>query len=107
MEKPRKPNQHVPRYSRLMKEGRAKPSTAADRPLPGEYEEEQNYNIPSVSYADRPQAEQGDEQVLVNFRMSKRRLELLKRWFKQEKDQNFSAGMRTMVDEFMHKHNII
>lgn len=105
MDKERKrPAKH---YSTLVETNKNGPTTAAERLLPGEEEEQKNYNIKEPKYAEKIKETDADEQVLVNFRMSRRRKEILEVWFRREKDQNFSAGMRAIVDEFMHKHDII
>jgi hypothetical protein len=111
MEKSKKTGRHQPQhYSELRERIRKNPPpTAADTPLPGEVEAEQEYDIKPPKYTEKANSEESpvNEQIPVNFRMSKKRKEILERWLKQERDQNLSAGLRAIIDEYMHRHNII
>lgn len=80
-----------------------KPATSSDRLLPGE----EPVSPKALKYADQVHIETDEDTTQAIFRMSKKRKALLTRYFSEVLDQNFSAGMREVIKEYMENHNII
>lgn len=96
-------------YGDFAKVNKSGPKTSVDRLLPGEEEElrkERGYKYVQ-EHSDTEDEETGEKSILCGFRMDKKRKEILQEYLRKEKDQNLSAGLRSIIVEYMERNNIL
>ena len=106
MNKKPKSDGYPNRYADLIKENQPNMPSSIDRLLPGEEQEIKKNRSSNEKLAENKKSIEEDENAVLNVRISKRRKDGLQVWFKAERDQNLSAGLRGVIVDFMRENEI-